>query len=250
MNNKMSWLINMKIAHRGYHSPETAPENSIRAFRNAIDEGFAIELDVHILKDDNVVVFHDDNLERMTGYNKNIEECTYDEIKSLKLLNTEEKIPLFSEVLSIVNGQVPLMIELKNREKIGRLEQKLYDLLKMYTGDFVVQSFNPYSMGWFRKNASHIIRGQLSCSYKNEHIEFYKKILLENLVLNMISKPQFVNYEIGYLSNLAVMIQKHRKLLVLGWTARNKEEYEKAMKQCDNVVFEGFNPKMNKRVSS
>jgi glycerophosphoryl diester phosphodiesterase len=238
MTNKMSWLIEMKIAHRGYHSPEIAPENSIRAFRNAIGEGFDIELDVHILKDNNIVVFHDDNLERMTGYKKNIEECTYDEIKSLKLFNTEEKISLFSEVLSIVSGQVPLMIELKNRGKVGRLEQKLYDLLKIYPGGFAVQSFNPYSMGWFRKNAPDIIRGQLSGSYKNEHIEFYKKVLLENLILKIISKPHFVNYEIGYLSNLVVEIQKHKKLLVLGWTAKNKVDYEKAMKQTySNVSF-------------
>jgi glycerophosphoryl diester phosphodiesterase len=243
MNNKMNWLVTMKIAHRGYHSPETAPENSVGAFRHAIEQGFAIELDVHLLKDNNIVVFHDDNLERMTGYKRDLEECTYNEIKSLKLLHSEENIPLLSEVLSIVNGQVPLMIELKNRGKAGRLEQKLYDLLKTYAGAFVVQSFNPYSMRWFSKNVPEIIRGQLSGSYKNEHIAFYKKVLLENLMLNMISKPNFINYEIGYLSKVAVKIQKHKKLIVLGWTARNKDDYEKGLKQCDNVVFEGFNPR-------
>lgn len=243
MNNKMNWLLDMKIAHRGYHSAKLAPENSIGAFKNAISEGFAIELDVHILKDDRIVVFHDDNLERMTGYKKNIEECTYDEIMGLELLETSEKIPLLKEVLDVVNGTVPLMIELKNKGKVGRLEQKLYDQLKIYKGDFVLQSFNPYSMGWFKKNAPEIIRGQLSGSYINEQLGFYKKILLENLLLNRISKPHFVNYEIMYLSNLAVKIQKQRNIVVLGWTAKNEAEYKKGMQECDNVVFEGFNPK-------
>lgn len=241
MDTKIDWLMNMQIAHRGYHSPTTAPENSMKAFQNAMDQGFAIELDVHLLKDGNIAVFHDDNLERMTGYPKDIEECTYEEIKALKLLGTAETIPLFSELLSVVDGRVPLMIELKNKGTVGILEKAVYELLKTYSGEFVVQSFNPYSMGWFHKNAPEIIRGQLSGSYKDEKMGFYKKFLLRNMLLNKVSKPHFINYELAYLSCYAV--KRKRNIPILGWTARSKVDYQKAKQQCDNVVFEGFNPK-------
>ena len=243
MSNNINWLFSMKIAHRGYHSAETAPENSIKAFENAIKEGFAIELDIHILKDNNIVVFHDDSIERMTGYNKNIEDCTFNEIKEIKLLGTEEKIPLFSDVLALVKGKVPLMIELKNSGKARSLEQHTYELLKKYSGDYVIQSFNPFSLGWFKKNAPQIIRGQLSGSFKDVDLQFYKKFLLRNLLLNKISKPHFINYEIEYLSSLAVKIQKLKGIPILGWTARNEKTYKAAIKQCENVVFEGFNIK-------
>lgn len=243
MNDKMNWLVNMKIAHRGFHSEHIAPENSLKAFKKAIDEGFAIELDVHLLKDGNIAVFHDDNLKRMTGYKKKIEECTYNEINSLNLLDTTEKIPLFSEVLTLVDGKVPLLIELKNNDKPGSLEQKMFDMLIEYAGDFAIQSFNPYSVGWFKENAPNIIRGQLSGSFINENLVFYKKFILRNFLLNHISRPDFINYEISHLSDHAVKKQKNKNMLVLGWTARSEEVYKKALEQCDNVVFEGFNPK-------
>lgn len=236
------WLVDKYIAHRGYHSSQAA-ENSIAAFLKAIEEGFAIELDVHLLKDQELAVFHDDCLERMTGYKRKITECTLSDIRPLRLLNTKERIPLLGEVLETIEGKVPLMIEIKNKGNVGKLEEGVYKLLKDYEGAFVIQSFNPYSMAWFRKNAPGIIRGQLSGSYKEEEMTFYKKFILKNLLLNKISDPYFVNYEIDYLTNMPVKIKRKKGDLILGWTARNQEEYLKAMENCDNVVFEGFNPK-------
>ncbi len=231
----------MYIAHRGFHNGES-PENSVGSFESAIKEGFAIELDLQVTKDNKVVVFHDENLERMTGLNKNIRECTYREISTLKLLETEEMIPLFSDILELVNGKVPLMVELKNKRKVGNFEKYTYELLKHYKGEFVIQSFNPYSVGWFVQNAPHIPRGQLSGSFNGERLSFYKKIILSNLLLNNVSQPHFINYEIDYLHKLPMRYKNQREIPILGWTAKSEEKYKQALKVCQNVVFEGFNP--------
>ena len=114
LKNKTIFLTKSLIAHCGVHDIKNSiPENSIKAFEKAILKGYIIELDLHILKDDNVVVFHDDNLYSMTGVNKKIKDCTYNEIKNLKIQNTNSNIPLFKEVLELVKGRVPLLIELK-----------------------------------------------------------------------------------------------------------------------------------------
>lgn len=238
----INWLTNMYIAHRGFHNSDL-PENSVGSFESAIREGFAIELDLQVTKDNKVVVFHDDNLERMTGLNKNIRECTYSEIKPLRLFDTEESIPLFSDVLELVNGKVPLMVELKNKRKVGNFEERAYELLKDYQGEFVIQSFNPYSVGWFVQHAPHIGRGQLSGSFKGESLSFYKRLILSNLLLNNVSKPHFINYEIDYMHKLPSKYKNQKLIPIIGWTARSEEKYRAALKICDNVVFEGFNPK-------
>ena len=237
---KDSWLLKKSNAHRGFHNGKDIPENSIKAFEAAIENDFAIELDVHILKDDQVVVFHDDNLKRMTGLDKLIDKCTYDEIAALKLLDTDEKIPLFKDVLELVKGRVELLIELKSPIKIGNLEKNTYKLLKEYDGEYAIQSFNPFSVGWFKYNASSIIRGQLSGSYKNNNITRFKKFLLKNLLLNWISRPDFINYDMKYLDSLPIVLQKRKNKLIMGWTARNEKEYMSALNKCENVVFEGF----------
>lgn len=241
MDERMKWLVDEKIAHRGYHNNQY-PENSMGAFKRALDHGFGIELDVHIIKDGNVVVFHDDNLKRVTGVDKDIEEYTYNEIKDLKLFNSDEVIPLFEDVLSEVNGKVGIMVELKNAGKIGPLEEKTYDLLKNYKGHYIVQSFNPFSVAWFKNNAPEIIRGQLAGYFENDKLAWIKKFLLRNFLLNRYSKPHFVNYDINYLNRLPIKVLRRKGTEIFGWTARTQKEYDIALKKCINAVFEDFNP--------
>lgn len=248
MTEELSWLKDTYITHRGYHFPGKAPENSMAAFIRALEEGFGIELDIHLTKDQRVVVFHDDDLYRMTGYAKKIGDCTWEEIRDLSLLNSNEKIPLLKEVLSLVEGKVPLLIEIKNRGKVGDLEEKTNELLREYKGKFAVQSFNPYSVAWFKKYSPETIRGQLSGMFKEEDLAIYKKFLLRNLLMNHVSKPHFINYDIDYLSKLPVRIQRKKGGLLLGYTAKDPEAYEKALKKTVNVVFEGFNPKEEMKI--
>ncbi|MDR5659948.1 glycerophosphodiester phosphodiesterase family protein [Serpentinicella sp. ANB-PHB4] len=243
MKEDMKWLSQMHIAHRGYHFGRRIPENSIAAFVKAMNEGFAIELDLQRLKDNNVVVFHDDNLKRMTGYDKKINECTLDEIRGLKLLDSNDTIPLLSEVLELVGGKVPLMIELKNKGQAGMMEKATEKLLRNYKGQFVIQSFNPFSVSWFRHRAPNIVRGQLFKKYEKGEIAFYKKPFLRMDVSSSMSKPHFINCEISTLENVKNKLIKNKELLLLGWTAKSKTDFIHAKKNCTNVVFEGFDPR-------
>lgn len=235
---KENFLCDNIIAHRGLHNIENGViENSIEAFRYAIDKKYIIELDVHILKDDEIIVFHDDNLQRLTGVNKKVLDVSYDEIKELKLKNTNSYIPKLEEVLKLINGKVPILIEIKNFENVGKLEKKLLEILKAYKGMYAVQSFNPFCIYWFKKNAPNVLRGQLSSSMKNE--KFLKKLVLKNMFFNFLTKPDFISYSVSDL-NLNKIKKIRKKYILLGWTVRNKSDYEKLKKEYDNLICENF----------
>lgn len=237
-----SWLVEMPIAHRGLHDKNT-PENSLAAFSKAIEKGFAIELDVQLLADETVVVFHDNSLSRMTGNDGYIKFLNKNDLKVLKLKGTKEHIPTFEEVLKLVDGRTPLLIEIKNTQKVGKLEQKVIDLLKNYNGEFAVQSFNPFSLQYFKNHAPNILRGQLSGSFKGEKLAFFKKVLLKRLAFNKnVSHPNFISYEYTALPNRYV--KKYKDIPLLAWTLRSKEEYLKVVKYCDNIIFENFVPEI------
>ena len=144
------------IAHRGIHN-EAIPENSMKAFSLALKKNIPIEFDVHILKDKNIVVFHDDNLKRMTNKDKFIKECTYEEIKDLKLKNTNEKIPLLKDVLKLVDGKVLLDIELKMDVTDHSLEDGLIEILKDYNGEVILKSFDYRKVKYLKKHTNYKI---------------------------------------------------------------------------------------------
>lgn len=240
MNNirKIDFLKGKLIAHRGLFN-NIVPENSVEAFKLAIKKGYIIELDLHILKDNNVVVFHDDNLFRMTGVNKNIKDCTYGEIKNLKLKNTKNNIPLLKDVLDIVNGKVPLLIELKHDVKVGKLEKEVMKCLNGYKGEYAIMSFNPLSVLYLRKKYPNVIRGQLSCDLKDEKFNFIKRHILENMSFNFITKPDFIAYAIKSMPCKKVE-EFRRNGLALGWTIKTEEELKKAKLYFDNYICENI----------
>jgi glycerophosphoryl diester phosphodiesterase len=237
-----TWLVETPIAHRGYWE-KNIPENSLAAFAKAIEKGYAIELDVHLLADNTVVVFHDDSLARMTGNDGYLKYLNKEDLKALTLKGSKEKIPTLQEVLKLVDGRVPLLIEIKNNHKVGNLEQAVLDLLKDYKGEFAVQSFNPYSLQYFRTHAPQILRGQLSGSFKNSKMNWVTKFSLKRMLLNKkVSQPNFISYEATTLPNR--IVKKYKKLPLLAWAVQSKEEYMKVIKYCDNIIFEGFDPEL------
>lgn len=235
----LKFLKETIIAHRGVHNEKDIIENSLEAFKKAVNKNYIIELDVHFLKDGEVVVFHDDNIERMTGINKNLKDCTYDEIRNIKLLNKNTYIPKFSDVLKLVDGKVPILIELKNDNKVGLLESSLVQILKKYNGKYAVQSFNPLSIMWFKNNYPNIIRGQLVCKFKNKKMDNIKKFILKTMFFNIITNPDFISHSVDDLSYKEVNKIKKNKF-ILGWTVRNKERYDELIKYYDNLICEKF----------
>ena len=154
---------NRNFAHRGLHSRDrSVPENSLKAFELAAEAGYGIELDVQLSKDGQVVVFHDDTLNRVCGIDARVDELNYAELRDLSLLDTEEKIPLFSDVLAVIRGRGPLIVELKNGRNNKELCEKTCEMLRKYNGEVCIESFNPMIVAWFRFHAKEFLRGLLS----------------------------------------------------------------------------------------
>lgn len=240
MEIKTSWVINTPIAHRGLHNFDF-PENSLPAFDNAVKHGFAIELDVRILDDHNVVVFHDEKLSRMTNHDGYVANLKLSDLDNIRLQKTDYKLPTLEQVFESVNGQVPILIEIKKAEQSFALEEKVLEMLKSYTGELAVESFDPFSMHYFYKNAPQILRGQLSSYFRrsNSDLARREKSRIKKLKYNDVSHPAFIAYDVTDLPNKYV---KNAGLPVVAWTVRSEIEAQKALAVCDNYIFEGFIP--------
>lgn len=245
------------IAHRGlFDQAQYIPENSLRAFELAVEMGFAIELDVQLTIDDEVVVFHDRNLKRMTGMDKNIDECSLQFIKELTLScgigeggskqtnmwdqNVVHRIPALKEVLCLVNGKVPLVIEIKDEGFSGRLEHHLMNILETYKGEYAIEAFNPYVVWWLRRHVPQVKRGQLAGrDYPGIHSPI-KKFLLRNMVFHIFTRPDFVAYQIQGINRKLSTKLKKKGVYILTWTIRDQAEFFKGLWLGNGVIFEKF----------
>lgn len=241
---KISWIKETPIAHRGLHTKDI-PENSLSAFENALKNNYAIELDVQFTKDKEVVVFHDENLKRMTNDTRNIEDVNYDELKNLRLGNTNEIIPTLEEVLELVDSKVAILIEIKDCKDYIELSEKTYEILKGYEGNYAIQSFNPFILEWYKNNASEVVRGQLSGTFTegSESLNSFEKFALKNMLLNFKSKPNYIGYDLEGIPKSKLESLRKKGVPIIVWTVKNKEDMEKAYKYSDNITFEKFLPK-------
>jgi glycerophosphoryl diester phosphodiesterase len=230
------------FAHRGLHTgDEKIPENSIAAFKRAAAEGFGAELDVNLDGDGNVVVFHDDELGRMTGAKGKLNDTPAEELKKLRLLGSDQKIPLLSEVLEVCGG-IPLIVELKSTPRYRELCRKTKKLLSKYRGEVVIESFDPRIVAWFRANAKHIVRGQLYARHTGENIKNpLKRFAVNNMLANFLSKPQFIACDYRLKSALPVKICRLFGAASVVWTTRAREETISVL-DSDAVIFEQHNP--------
>ena len=230
------------FAHRGLHKKDkTVPENSLAAFERASSYGYGIELDVQLSKDGQVVVFHDDTLNRVCGVDSRGDERTYDELSKISLCGTTQTIPLFSEVLKTVRGRGPLIVELKNGKRNEELCEKTYALLEKYSGEYCIESFNPFIVRWFKKNAPEVIRGQLANPPKdyNGEVGPITAVILGNCLLNFLSRPQFIAYKITP-KPFTVKLCEALGAMKVAWTSHdwvNEKFY-------DAVIFEFYKPKL------
>ena len=228
------------IAHRGLYDNENGvPENSLSAFGKAAEAGYGVELDVRLTRDGRTVVFHDDTLERMCGVKARVDELDHDELCKLRLLDTDERIPLFSEVLQLIGGRVPIIIEIKNGRQNKELCRKTLEYINGYGGETCIESFNPMIVAWFRFHAPKVFRGQLS-----QPPEFYEgevskttAVLLGNLVLNVLARPHFIAYRIGR-KPLTVRFCEALGAVRIAWTSHD----EKNERDNDAVIFEHYEP--------
>jgi glycerophosphoryl diester phosphodiesterase len=239
----MDWIAKRPIAHRGLHDASLGiPENSLKAFAAAAREGYPIELDVHQIKDGNIVVFHDFSLDRMTGRPGSILAQTASSLRAVRLAGTDQPVPLLGEVLEFVGGAVPVVVEIRNRGRAGGLEKAVYDIISGYPGDVAVVSFNPFSLGWFRRNAPEVPRGQSAGDARGVNLAFYQRFLQRNLLSNAVSRPHFISYELRCLPYWAVTRLRSKGMTVVTWTVRNEADAARARAVADNFMFERIRP--------
>lgn len=227
------------IAHRGYYNNKKGiPENSVLAFKKAIDNNYLIELDVRLTKDKKLVVFHDDNLKRVCGVNKMVKDLTYRELLRYNLFDTTLKVPLFSDVIKLVNGRVPILIETKYHNRYGVLEKILINELSNYKGLYAIQSFYPMSLLWLKINTKDIPIGLLSSNFKND-LNRLKSIIGKTLILDLFFKTDFISYDVKGLPNNYLSYKRNKKKIVI-WTIKNKKDYDLARQYTDSLICENF----------
>ncbi len=235
-------ISDLSIAHRGLWDDDV-PENSLRAFKRCVEKRIPIELDVHILKDGNLVVFHDNNLIRMTGMDAKIRKMTLEDVEKLRLLHSEERIPKLTDVLKLVDGKVLLDIELKGDGRGFKICRHFAELMDGYKGEFFVKSFNPLFIMWFRLFRPLYTRGLLASKFKKSKIFKPVKFILANMWLNFLCKPDFIAYKYDDLPNKRIEKLYEKGMPIILWTVRS----EKIDSKYDGIIYEEV---LNKEDSS
>ena len=235
-------FMDRNYAHRGlYKKDKSVPENSLAAFRRAVKAGYGVEMDVHITADDQRAVFHDDQLGRMVknAPEGRIETFTLAELRALRLADTDEPIPTLQEALEVLAGRVPLILEIKTGPRNRLLCALTARALAGYAGPVCIESFNPFILRWFKKNAPDYLRGQLSQPPKDYKDAAPKGVALlaGTLLTNVFARPHFVAYRIGP-KPFTVRLCEAMGAMKAGWTSREwKHE-----KDYDMVIFEHYKP--------
>ena len=241
-----SALTGWLYAHRGLHGGDV-PENSLPAFAAAVEAGYGIELDVHLTRDDVLVVFHDDTLSRMCGISKRVEDMTLPELERLRLQGSEQGIPTLDQVLAVVEGKVPLIVEIKADKRLAELCRRTRERLRDYGGAYCVESFHPLAMRYFRLHAPDVVRGQLAMGGARQPGEtgFIAYFALKHLLVNSLSRPHFVAYSCPEDHTLAMWLMRRCfHPLLAAWTLRSQEALDGALARGYQLpIFEGFTPR-------
>ena len=213
-------------------------------FGKAVDAGYGIELDVQMTADGKVVVVHDFNLKRISGVDKEIDQCTYEELQDYPIYGSDQRVPLFEDVLKAVDGKVPLIVELKYKEG-SKICEKAQEILNGYTGIYCIESFHPQVLVWYRKNYPHICRGQLSMNFeRDENTKGAQYFALRHLLTNFLAKPDFIAYDCRAMH--AVSKNICRNLFgcpSVAWTVKCQAQLDACSRSFDYFIFEGFAPK-------
>jgi len=242
----VSPLMGVYYAHRGLHDNKgDAPENSLAAIEKAVKHGYGIEFDVQLTRDRIPVVFHDESLARMCGADGHVRDYTYEELQRFPLLSSDQRIPLLADVLTAVDGKVPLIIEIKVHEKAEDVCAYADELIARYHGPYCIESFDPRAVAWYKKRRPQVIRGQLSCRFsKPGKREPFARMLVHHLLTNAVARPDFIAYDHKHKDNPSrVLCRKCFGALSVAWTIRSQQELDAAKDDFDLFIFEQFIPK-------
>ena len=226
----MNWLNKLPIAHRGLHSnANNIYENTKESFLAAVNENYAIECDVVLSKDHEVVVFHDENLKRLCNLDKNVSSLTMNELRNLKIYESNSNIISLDEMLHIVSAHVPIIIEIKGRFT-PFIEERIQEIIRSYKGPIALKTFNLKSVEWLIKFLPYVYKGLVIDSNTNN----FEAILDLNI--------DFVSCDIEYIESNLVDRVKKKGLPIITWTVDNEDKKKKANLIADNIIFENIRP--------
>lgn len=248
----VSRMNGIKFAHRGLYDNSRVPENSLAAFRKAVEAGYAVEMDVRLTKDGRVVVFHDDTLTRMCGISGRVADMTLKELESMRLLGTTETIPTFAEFLDTIQGKVPILIEFKTGipgVEARSICEKVEVILQTYEGPYFIESFDYLVLEWFRKHHPEVVRGQLAMGLQcyvpamgkvaAEMVSMRKRKMLTHLLYNYRGRPHFIAYrwqDVGFM----VRLNQFLGARILCWTVTTRADGDHLLSRFDGIIFEKF----------
>ena len=233
-------------AHRGLHDP-SKPENSMAAFRAALEKGYGIELDVHLLKDGTLAILHDSDLKRVTGREGILEELTAEDLPTIHLAGPQETIPTLGQVLDLYAGQAPLIIELKTyKENADVLTEAVCRMLENYRGPFCLESFDPRCLFYLRRHHPELIRGQLSENSikRDKTFPWPVRLICTYYLENFLTRPDFIAYRFEDRKTVSNTICRSLwGIQGVSWTIKTPEDFQTAMAEDWIPIFEGFDPK-------
>lgn len=246
MRDVPAWLLNRPIAHRGLHeSAAGRPENSLAAFQAAVDADYPVELDVRLSRDGEVMVFHDEQLDRLTELNGTFAEHEAAELMATRLRDSDQSVPTLAQVLQVIDRRVGIAVEVKSfYGDVGPCEEKTLSAMRAYGGDWIVQSFNPFSLAWFAKYGPEVIRGQLSGPLEHWDLPWSRWRCRESRRFRMqwLSRPDFLCHACGSLPDLDTDRLKARGYPLTSYTVRDQATCNRLAGYVDNFIFEGFTP--------
>ncbi|MBQ7850305.1 MAG: glycerophosphodiester phosphodiesterase [Clostridia bacterium] len=239
-------------AHRGLwntNDPGEAnrPENSLAAFRAAAEKGYGMELDVHLTTDGRLVVHHDDSLKRLTGTDIVIGRSTLAEVRACRLPNGEP-VPTFDEVLDAVACRVPLIVEVKVEGNADALSRAVYERMQRYDGLWCMESFDPWAVRWFRKNAPEVLRGQLAFNAAGKGATWklwWRNIGIASMIQNVWSRPDFIAFDAKSERPwcLPMLLLRWMRPAFVAWTVRSQQDMDALRSRYDLQIFEKFEAK-------
>lgn len=236
-----SWLVNSAITRFGFVT-ENEPENSTGAFENSIKINAPIMICVQSLDDENLVCFSYKNVSKITDGTGYVQTLTLDEVKKLKIKNTDYKVLSFEDALKSINGRVPVLVNIYNDGSVGKIESNIYKVLKEYKGEYAIVATNPYTVEWFKLNAPDVLRGIKSGKFTDKYYGSIKAKKLTKLKFNKIAEPDFIVYNACDLPSK--FVNKHNVLPIIAYNVTNEHEYLNAVKYSDNVISDAFIPEI------
>lgn len=239
-------LVGRLYAHRGLHG-KGVPENTLTAFERAAARGCGIELDVRRTKDGELVIFHDEKLERLCGQKGGVGDYTLSELQTMRLSGSAEHMPTLLEALAAVDGRVPLIVELKSMKPSAQLAAQTAQAMDGYQGAYCVESFNPFLLRWYKRHRPGITRGQLAGDMRDfaggSALLRAMNALLKGLFVNVLSRPDFIAYRLGQDTGISCRaLRALFKPLWACWTVTTPEALKASGDRYDMWIFEGFEP--------